>query len=184
MPGSLLREYGPERKKMWFCMGGEQNPLCVCVCVRVCVCVCTCVHTHAGEQRACQSLAGDERTEVWTATVLMELEQQWGGPAVFVGMVVWEAVLLVSDAASDSGTGDRVKWWTRPPSLAPSCFCLASASALRAAPGSPLSTTAPSQQHLLRLGQGHLADHRGLPEPRLSGMANQRGWGTGWRPQV
>lgn len=30
------------------------------------------------------------------------------------GVVVWEAVLLVSDAASDSGAGDRVKWWTRP----------------------------------------------------------------------
>ena len=51
------------------------------------------------------------------------------------------------------------------------------------APGSPLTTTAPSWQHRLCLGQDHLADHCGLHESRLSGMANQRGWGTAWRPQ-
>ena len=50
-------------------------------------------------------------------------------------------------------------------------------------PGSPLTTTAPSRQHCFCLGQDHLADHLGLHESRLSGMANQRGWGTGWRPQ-
>ena len=68
------------------------------------------MHAHAGVQRVCQSRVGDEQTEeLMTATVLMELEQLRGRTAVFVRMVVWEAVMLVSDAAGDSGTDGRVK---------------------------------------------------------------------------
>ena len=43
------------------------------------------------------------------------------------------------------------------------------------APGSPLTTTAPSWQHRLCLGQDHLADHCGLHESRLSGITNSMG---------